>query len=548
VWVRVLWLLAVYAAVVAVFSLLRRPVPRSWPWLGRGARPGRVESVSWRMRGDKLLARSGLAIQLVGLAVLATAVGPSGWPGGLLLVVPAAGLLAVPVALPPWRGRLPPAARWRRDWRVPLGPRRPYTPLTTSVGKATRVRQMAWLPATVDLRLVWAGVGVLTAAALLVVFLAARIPNLDSAFFTLGGIGLVLGFAADELARLGRRVELPTATTAMRDDTRPPVLLLRAFAEDEALVRAAMSAQRSLLAKLSPRRSVRFEEALARRLASRGPVIAVDAPGTTLPPLGAAREATGAESWTALVAGWMLRASTIVIVAAPRRPTAGLAWELEVVTRLGLWPKTVLVLPPARRPEIRVRWDRFAQLLEPIRPGASRLPTDPAVVLAALVTDEGVVALTAAERSEWSYTAALDHALSFLQPTPTLDSGREVAAASVPLPPTPPPAPPPPPEGAERVSPPAVYAQELAKTRAGFAAIAGFFGLAFCLLPPVGGPLSVYAVYLARRVYNDPLTTPLGLKLAIAGLGMGLLGAGISGLLLVGIIGLLVRTGILLLS
>jgi hypothetical protein len=536
IWVRLLWLLAVYAAVVAVFSLIRRPVPRRWPWLGSSAPPGRVESVSWRMRGNKLLARSGLIIQLVGLAVLATAAGPSRWPGGLLLVAPAAGLLMAPVALPPWRRRrLPPAARRNRNWRVQLGPRRPYAPVTIGAGEATKIRQVAWLPATVDLRLLWAGVGMFTAVAVLMVFLAARIPGTNSAYYTLGGVGLLLGFAADELARLGRRVELPTATTAMRDDARPPVLLLRAFAEDQARVRAAVSAQRSLLAKLSPRRSIRFEEALARRLAWRGPVVAVDAPGTTLPPLGAAREATGVDSWTALVADWMLRANTIVIVAAPRRPTAGLAWELEVVTRLGLWPKTVLVLPPARRPEIRARWDQFARLLEPVRPGASRLATDPAVVLAALVTGDGVVSLTAAERSEWSYAAALDRALASLQRTATLDGGVAVTRAAETLPPTPLPAPPRLPEGAERASPPPVYAREVAKTRATFAAVLGFISLFLSILPPVGGPLSVYAFYLAWRAVNDPLTKPLGLVMAIAGMGMGLLGAGISGLLLIGV-------------
>ena len=382
---------------------------------------------------------------------------------------------------------------------------------------------MAWLPATVDLRLLWAGVGVLTAGAVLVVFLAARIPHMDSIFYTLGGVGLLLGFAAEEMARLSRRVELPTAATAMRDDARPPVLLLRAFAEDQARVRAAVSAQRSLLAKLSPRRSVRFEEALARRLAKHGPVIAVDAPGTTLPPLGAVREATGADSWTTLVADWMQRASTIVIVTAPRRPTAGLAWELEAVTRLGLWPKTVLVLPPGRRPEIRARWERFARLLEPVRPGASRLATDPAVVLAARVTDDGVVSLTAAERSEWSYAAALDRALPSLQRAATLPGNRAVS-----LPPTPPPAPPRLPGSAERASPPDEYAREVAKARAVFAAATGVFSVCFCLLPLVGGLLGVCAAYLAWRAMKDPLTRPLGLAMAAAGIGTGLLGAAIS--------------------
>jgi hypothetical protein len=51
----------------------------------------------------------------------------------------------------------------------------------------------------------------------------------------------------------------------------------------------------------------------------------------------------------------------------------------------------------------------------------------------------------------------------------------------------------------------------------------------------VGGPLSVYAFYLGWRAVNDPLTRPLGLVMAIAGMGMGLLGAGISGLLLIGV-------------
>jgi hypothetical protein len=90
VWARLLWLLAVCAAVVAVLSLIRRPVPRRWPW--RGARPGgeRLLASAWRQAARTQWAcdsvgwprRASHCRWTIAVACRAAAVGSSCWPVG----------------------------------------------------------------------------------------------------------------------------------------------------------------------------------------------------------------------------------------------------------------------------------------------------------------------------------------------------------------------------------------------------------------------------------------------------------------------------------
>ena len=414
-------LFVLYAVVLAACAALRSPVPRYWTaLLGSGRLPG-VRSVTGPVRRHKIIARAGLLIQLAGL-IAALSAPLTRWPAGPAQVSAGLGVVAAvrfwPSAARRGRGRSRrDRGRWHdAGWRVELGERRPLMQMTKTAGAlSAAVRPVPTLPRTVDVRLVWAGTAVTAGAGFTLLAAAARLARPERATLLAAGAFLLV-YAAYQLHRLGQRIVMPTATQAMHRDPRPPVVLLRAFAEDATLVRAAVSGRRQLLERLSPLRSVRFEEALARRLDEYGPVIAVTAPGTTLPLLGAAAQATTGDRWTELVSGWMRQAAMIVVVAAPRQVTPGLRWELNAITALGAWSRTVLVVPPWGRAETRRRWASFEPVLGAALDRPVRLPVDSAAAVAALVRPDGMLAVVAAEKSEWSYPAAVRAAVAHLAP------------------------------------------------------------------------------------------------------------------------------------
>jgi hypothetical protein len=476
-------LFLLYALVVATLAAVRSPLPRFPPaLLGMRNRPG-VESVTPAVRHQKITSRCVMLVQITGLVLVLSA--PfTPLPGGLFQAAVGLGVVAAIRFWPPqghsWRTGLrgPDRDRWRRaGWQVELGERRPYAETTQAAGGLSAAGWVPVLPRTVDVRIVWTGIGVTAAAGfVLLVFGAGSgepLPAVQEASF-----GFLLLYAAYRLQRLSRRIVMPGAAEAMREDERAPVLLLRAFAEDATMVRAAVSSRRPLLERLSPVRSVRFEEALARQLDEFGPVIAVSAPGTTLPLLGAALEATTGERWTELVGGWIRRASMIVVVAPPRELTPGLRWELDAISAVGAWPRTMLVLPPVHRGETRRRWASFEAVLTAALGRPVRLAADPAAALAVVVEADRLLTVVAGEKSEWSYAAAVRAGRRHLADVTAAATEGEVTVRdgpqagdqrALPPPPEQPPAPiapwvPPPPVPSR---PPPLMASLLAGQRAG---------------------------------------------------------------------------------
>lgn len=92
---------------------------------------------------------------------------------------------------------------------------------------------------------------------------------------------------------------------------------------------------------------------MAWQLWDYGPVVAVSEPGTSSPPMGAAREELPGSTWQQRIEQWMTEARLIAVMVGR---TQGLAWELQRLTQLRLWHKTVLVLPPVETAEARQRW------------------------------------------------------------------------------------------------------------------------------------------------------------------------------------------------
>jgi hypothetical protein len=220
------------------------------------------------------------------------------------------------------------------------------------------------------------------------------------------GLGLIV--IGTSLYTLARRLAALSARELLRRDTRPVMLYLRAFADDDLKLRTATYNRPSLIERLSPRRFDRFEEVIARHLGDLGPVIAVNPPGISLPPLGAARETLSDKDWQRTVARWMAEAQLILVQAAPPVVTEGLAWELQSINAQGLWPKTLFVLPPVPAALLRARWRRFAGLLGRIGASELALPADPVEVLTAVWSHEqGWLVFVADARNEWTYAAAL---------------------------------------------------------------------------------------------------------------------------------------------
>jgi hypothetical protein len=199
------------------------------------------------------------------------------------------------------------------------------------------------------------------------------------------------------------------------------ILLLRSFGDDRLRLRTAALGRQSLVERLSPNRFDSFEEVLVRNLNRSGPVIAINPPGTALAPLGAARATESGDSWQATVDEWMSRAKFIVICAPPREASQGLLWEIQQLTLRRLWSRAIIVCPPLPARELERRWEAFSAVGQEAWPAASELPSDPAAILVLRRESGAWHAITATDRSEWSYSAALSAAIGLVQP----DQARE---------------------------------------------------------------------------------------------------------------------------
>ncbi len=211
--------------------------------------------------------------------------------------------------------------------------------------------------------------------------------------------------------RVGRRLGAIHARQLMLRDPRPPVLYLRAFGDDRLKLWTATFGRTSLIERFTPRRFDTFEEVLVRHLSQYGPVIAVNPPKTRLAPLGAARETIDSDDWQSTVSGWMDQACLIVFVAPPKHVTPGLLWELETVSVRDYWDKALVFVPPVRTEQLQDRWQQFRVA------GAGSWPftvldaaTDPRALILAFRNGKWQVT-TADRRTEWSYGAALTQAL-----------------------------------------------------------------------------------------------------------------------------------------
>jgi uncharacterized protein (TIGR03382 family) len=129
----------------------------------------------------------------------------------------------------------------------------------------------------------------------------------------------------------------PTAETLLANDKRPPVLLLRSFADDETI-----SYSRGNFSFVDQS----FESRIAKHFFSTGPFIAVGRPKGHQPVIGAARATLADSEWQGKVIDWMDSAAVIIVMAGV---TNWINWELKKVIERGHAHKLILCFPQSKR-------------------------------------------------------------------------------------------------------------------------------------------------------------------------------------------------------
>lgn len=162
------------------------------------------------------------------------------------------------------------------------------------------------------------------------------------ALLFMSGVGLLLGGLL--IQRLVLRLAMPSVANALAHDERRSVLLLRSFKDDNLRMAVTHSSLMSTLERLNGVRST-FERVVVWVLWQIGPVVAIGRPGTSLAPLGAAREYHADDNWQSAVTNHMREASWVVFVVGD---TQAWGWEVQEAAHLGLLDKCLFLVPPVR--------------------------------------------------------------------------------------------------------------------------------------------------------------------------------------------------------
>ena len=165
----------------------------------------------------------------------------------------------------------------------------------------------------------------------------------------------------------------PRAETLLKLDGRQPVIYLRSFRDDGAMVArkrritlnifhwnywVAEYTRGNLLRVWFQFGKVRLEQAIEDEVSAIGPFIAIGQPNENHPDFGATRAYFEGDdvAWRTAVESWIERAAVVVVVPGQ---TQGLGWELEQVQAEGRTPNLILVFPPEK---LKKRSARLAAL------------------------------------------------------------------------------------------------------------------------------------------------------------------------------------------
>lgn len=214
--------------------------------------------------------------------------------------------------------------------------------------------------------------------------------------------------------RFARRLAQPEVRRLIKDDPRPPVLLLRSFQDDSLEVRVHAENEATPVERLNIESFARFEEVVAWALWKHGPIRAIGQPGTRLQPLGAVRDYYSDDQWQPAVRKYIDDSALIVFVVG-RSP--GLLWEVENVRSHRALAKCVFVLPPVSLEEIELRIEVLASALG-LDPGRLRW-TSGTYPLVLVLDERGVPRLVVGPgRDDRAYALALANATAGISARP----------------------------------------------------------------------------------------------------------------------------------
>jgi hypothetical protein len=187
-------------------------------------------------------------------------------------------------------------------------------------------------------------------------------------------------------------------------DTRPPVLILRAFKDDE--LKAPGRVFEKLWSKPSMWfRTPSFEELLAQECEPIGPPIIVGAPDERLPRLGAAREHLANEDWQTAVASLIDEALLVVIIVGDTR---NLFWELATAVGRRGHQRVLLIVPPVKRARtLRTRLQAFVEGNRVLLGPGFTADVLERTVVAAFCEDDVPMLVGSRKRTAWHYRLAL---------------------------------------------------------------------------------------------------------------------------------------------
>jgi hypothetical protein len=174
-----------------------------------------------------------------------------------------------------------------------------------------------------------------------------------------GGVGIAAAFY---LGLRGAVCFRPRAETMLALDGRAPVIYLRSFRDDEAMVGRPIRftfdvfrwsyllteyTRGGILRVMFQHGKVRLEQAIEDEVSVLGPFIAIGEPHERHPDFGATRAYFEGDdvAWRSAVQSWIERAALVVVVPGQ---TTGLGWEIAEIQSGGSTAKLLLVFPPER--------------------------------------------------------------------------------------------------------------------------------------------------------------------------------------------------------
>ncbi len=233
-------------------------------------------------------------------------------------------------------------------------------------------------------------------------------------------IGAVILIAA-VIGRIIERAEFRLIRFSLqemqRQDQRPPVLFLRAFADDQVELPKPKLPHLAFALEIARRRT-NLDELLLHECTPYGPVVALGNPTDKYPPYGAARGYFQNKNWHQAVED-LARISSFVVMCVDR--TDGILWEAEHIAAANHIPKTLFLIHPTHRqpaanravlaeliPALGLKENTLQLSVPPLIPGQKRSKKRESTVIGFFIGDDNQpTVIRSATFSHFAYLLAI---------------------------------------------------------------------------------------------------------------------------------------------